>query len=373
MVRFSALFLLFVPLAVFAQQRDPVSDAAAAFAAGDTATAIRLYREFLSEYSDAAEIRSNLAAALVRSGRFEEAIGEYKTALQAMPNNPQVRMNLALAYYKLGRIPEAMQELETLRKTKPLDVQAGLLMADCLLQSGKASGAVELMSLFDREFPENRAVKYMFGIALLRNKETERAQKVLDAVLSDGESAESAYLLGQAAYMAQNEVDAAKYLARAIQLNPKLPGAHSLYAYVLRSIGKPELAPEEFRKELEVNPYDFLANVETAMLLKQDRKLEEALAHIGNALRVRPADPGALYQRASLHSMMGRVEESRKEFEQLVKDYPDFAEAHAGLAAVYYRLKMKPEGDRERAAASRAQEENQRKLEEMRRAAAQDK
>jgi hypothetical protein len=40
--------------------------------------------------------------------------------------------------------------------------------------------------------------------------------------------------------------------------------------------------------------------------------------------------------------------------ESLVHDFPSFAEAHAALATVYYRLKRPADGDRERAAAEQA-------------------
>jgi len=87
------------------------------------------------------------------------------------------------------------------------------------------------------------------------------------------------------------------------------------------------------------------------MMLRQEGKLDEALAHIETALRVRQADAGALYQRASIHSVQGLTEKARQELEALIRDSPDFAEAHAALATVYYRLRRKEEGDRERDAA----------------------
>jgi tetratricopeptide (TPR) repeat protein len=72
---------------------------------------------------------------------------------------------------------------------------------------------------------------------------------------------------------------------------------------------------------------------------------------------VRPGDPGALYQRASIHAQQGRTEQARGELEQLVRDFPAFAEAHATLATVYYRLKRTADGDRERALARQGQKQ----------------
>jgi tetratricopeptide (TPR) repeat protein len=81
---------------------------------------------------------------------------------------------------------------------------------------------------------------------------------------------------------------------------------------------------------------------------------------------VRPSDPGALYQRASIHLTQGLTEQARHELEQLTRDYPNFSEAHAALARVYYKLQRKADGDRETAEARRVREEAQKQLEEKR-------
>jgi len=101
-------------------------------------------------------------------------------------------------------------------------------------------------------------------------------------------------------------------------------------------------------------------------LLRQDGKLDESLARIALALQVRPADPGALFQRASIHLAQGHPAEARLELEQLLRDYPNFSEAHAALASAYYRLKRTADGDRETAAARRVREEAQKALEDRR-------
>jgi Tfp pilus assembly protein PilF len=54
------------------------------------------------------------------------------------------------------------------------------------------------------------------------------------------------------------------------------------------------------------------------------------------------------YQIASMMVAQGRVEPALQELESIVKDAPNFTEAHVSLATVYYRLKRKEDGDRER-------------------------
>jgi len=350
-----------------APDTDQLGLAASAFKAGDMTSSIQLYREFLKDHPDAAEIRSNLGAALVRDGQFDAAIAEYRTALVTLPSNTRVRTNLALAYYKLGRLAEATENLKALHRQQPMEPKPALLLADCLLQAGEPQQAADLLAPFEQEFPEDHAITYMFGMALLQAKHPDQAQVVLDRILREGESAESAYLLGQSEFMANNQVAAAAHLARAVRLNPKLPGLHSFYGQVLRSNGQLEEATTQFRLELELNAYDFISNLEMSVLDKQDGKIDEAMVLVGRALQVRPSDPGALFQRASIYFAQDRLEESRQEFVSLLAKYPEYPEAHSALARLYYRLNRNAEGDQEKEAARRIGEAAQKKLEEAER------
>ena len=45
----------------------------------------------------------------------------------------------------------------------------------------------------------------------------------------------------------------------------------------------------------------------------------------------------------------GKDDSARRQLEQIVKEAPEFTSAHVALATVYYRLKRKADGDRERA------------------------
>jgi len=189
---------------------------------------------------------------------------------------------------------------------------------------------------------------YLLGTAYIRDKQPERGQALVNRILRDGDSAEARLLLGTTKMNAQDFADALVDLQKAVELNPKLPDVYSYYGLALLATGDMNGAADAFRKELESNPNDFVSNLQLGVVLKQDQNYDGARRYFERALHVRPGDPGVRYQIATLDLLAGSVDEARIKLEQLIKDTPHFVEAHVSLATVYYRLKRKADGDRER-------------------------
>jgi Tfp pilus assembly protein PilF len=76
---------------------------------------------------------------------------------------------------------------------------------------------------------------------------------------------------------------------------------------------------------------------------------------------VRPGDFDARHHIAAIDLQQGRVDVARLSLEQLVREAPAFTAAHVTLATVYYRLKRKADGDRQRAIVQRLTAETQAK------------
>jgi tetratricopeptide (TPR) repeat protein len=112
--------------------------------------------------------------------------------------------------------------------------------------------------------------------------------------------------------------------------------------------GDMKTARDAFEKELSDNPNDFESNVRLAVLLKDDGNYERAHELLNRALLVRPQDPGALYQVGATYLAAGDLNRALPALQTVVKQYPDFLEPHVSLAQVYYRLRRKEDGDRER-------------------------
>ena len=122
-----------------------------------------------------------------------------------------------------------------------------------------------------------------------------------------------------------------------------------------------------FRSQLD--PYNFTATFQLGMLAKRDQRFEEALPLFERSLALHPGDPSVEYRIATIQLATDKIEEARRSLEKLAHEWPQFLEAHVSLATIYYRLKLREGGDRERAIVRRLTAEQDRKAEETGKAA----
>ncbi len=163
--------------------QDLVQDAMQKQKAGDLEGAVAEYKQFLKLHPEATAIHSNLGAALAGLGRFEEAVPEYKIALKRSPALESARLNLALAYYKMGWIQEAATELEKVHAKDSENRQAALLLGDCYMRMGHEKDVIRVLDPEEQKHPDDLAVAYLLGTALIRDKQVEKGQLLVDRIL----------------------------------------------------------------------------------------------------------------------------------------------------------------------------------------------
>lgn len=340
--------------------RDPdelLAKAVALHQSGDTIGAIHYYEAVLAKQPERVEALSNLGAAYMKLGRFEEAIARYRKALVVAPEVVGVRLNLGLAFYKADRVDEAAPEFEAVIERSPQHPAATLLLADCRLRMGDRQRVIELLSPLEAQFGDDRLFAYLLGTALIETGDLDRGQRVIDRLFRAGDSAEARLLLG-VQYLRQGQhLKAVPEIEKAVEMNPSLPGIHSLYARALRQNHDNVAAAEQYKKELERNPNDFEANLWLGILKTEASQLDEAFEYLKRAGRLRPHDPAVLYGLGRMHLSAGRHEEARAALERLVEAAPTYQQGRVLLATTYYRLGLRAKGDEQRAAVEKLRAE----------------
>jgi tetratricopeptide (TPR) repeat protein len=355
-------FVCFFSVTACAQTpQELVQDAIHEQQAGNLDVAVEEYRKFLKIHPEVTAIHSNLGAALAGLGRYQEAIPEYLVALKQSPKLAAARLNLAIAYYKVGRIDDAATQLEKVHLVDPNHHQAVLLLGDCYLRMDREQDVIRVLGPEERKYPEDMAIAYMLGTALIRQKRVEEGQVLVDRILRNGDSAEAHLMLGTAKMNVSDFAGARDEFAKAIAINPKLPGVHVLYARSLMLTGDSDLSAKQYKAELESDPFNFDANLQLGAAIRQEQDYETANGYFQRALETRPGDPGVRYQLALIALDEGKLDDARKILEELVKQSPHFMEAHVSLSLAYYRLKRPEDSKREREIVQKLTAEEQAK------------
>jgi tetratricopeptide (TPR) repeat protein len=320
--------------------------------AGKFAQAIEAYRSFLKAYPDAAPVRSNLGAALAHEGHYAEAIQEYSLALKADPSNNGIRLNLGLAYYKAGDIQQAVREFEIVYATQSADdanrERVALLLSECYLRRGENQRVIALLDPVAASDPENRALDYVLGTALLHDGQTERGTPYIQRLLENGDTAEAHMLMAYTRWQAHDKAAAIVEVDKAIALNRNLPAAYSLRGRLAFLESDLKGAEASFRKAQELDPNDFDALLWMGTLLREEGRLPESEKNLAHALELRPGEIRARFQYARLVSDEGDDKRAAELLEALIKDHSEYTEAHRTLATIYFRLGRPDDGRRER-------------------------
>ena len=261
-----------------------------------------------------AEVHANLGLIYFQERKYEQAVPTLRQALKLKPALPKTSALLAMSLSELGRYGEALPGLEKgFRQLTdpPIKRMCGLQLMRVYTGLRRDSNAVEVALELNRLYPSDPEVLYhtgrIFGnFAFLSMQQL--AQVAPASVWRHQAEAE--------AYESQGSNDAAISEYRQIlSVDPRRPGIHY-------RLGRTLLA----RSQQSNTPDDMAA---------ASKEFEQELA-------LEPANASAAYELGEIHRNAGEFDAAQKFFEQALQHYPDFAEAHLGLAAVLMSTR-KPE------------------------------
>lgn len=351
------LILAFATQMLIAQSGQPASASSAdeylrngidAQHRGDVKDAIEEYRKALALKPELVEARANLGAALSADGQFDAAIEEDTRALASAPDKAAVRMNLALAYYKKGDIPNAHTEFKAVHTARPRDISAAVLLGDTDIKLDRMADAVALLGPMEAGHESNTDLEYVLAFALIQTGKAEDGIPRMERVAQVTHSADS-YVIAGDSLLRRNEFrKAAIDLDAAMELNPSLPGLHTMVGQAHDALGETDKSVPAFEAALKENPKDFTASLYLGATRLKQRDFESARPLLELALQLQPDWPLAQLQVAKLNGMTGKYEEAAAALENIVKKDPKWLDPHVELATIYYKLHRPEDGERER-------------------------
>jgi len=273
------------------------------------------------------------------SGRYEEAERAFEKIRELEPGMAEVHANLGAIYFQERKFDKAVPALRQAIKLNPRLVKSVTLLAISLSELGRYS---EALPGLEKGFhaSSDSAVKRMCGLQLERaytgmqrhNKAMEVAIELNRLYPEDPEVLyHTGRLFGNFAFLTMQTL---------AQVAPGSVWRHQAAAEAFESQGSYDLAVREYRTVLELGPGRPGIHFRLGRtLLKRSQEAHstedtnEAAKEFERELGLDPTNANAAYELADMHRDAGEFEEARQLFEQALKYYPDFEDAHLGLAA----------------------------------------
>ena len=259
--------------------------------------------------------------------RISAAEAAYSKALASDPRCSGALRGLGEALYRTGRFSESLARFEAAAQADPDDSTAAVGVAKSQLSLERVRDAVALLSKLLATHEQSFLVNYWYGAALEAVGNREEAEKSFARAVQLGGSEPSSIDAYVSLALLKNQQgrreEAQKLLdtARAkLPLSPKLLVAIGQLAL---SEGRYEVALDDFRHALQLDPTDIAARFRLGVALRKDRKFDEAMACFEAVAKVDVEFPGLALERGLLYETSGRTDEALKAFEDALAKAPN--------------------------------------------------
>ena len=281
-------------------------------------------------------------------GRFGDAEQAFEKLRVLEPRIAEVYANLGAIYFQEKKYEQAVQALRQALKLKPSLQKASTLLAISLSELGRYKDAVTGLEKGFHHSVDTET-KRMCGLQLLRaysglQLDSKAVEIALELNRLYPDDAEVLYHTGRV--YGNSAFHAMEKLAK---VAPASVWRHQAAAEVYESQGGYETALAEYRQVLSLDPHrpGIHYRIGRTLLTRSHQMtapgdVAAALKEFEEELQMDPLNANAAYEIGDIHRQGGHFEQAERFFELALKSYPDFEEAHTGLASVLVSLK-KPE------------------------------
>src|SRR5215472_17770000 len=240
-------------------------EASEAMRNGNLEAAAEGFAAVVKEAPSFAEAHLNLGLVREEQGRHEEAIASFQKALQLKPKLHGANLFLGIAEYRTNQLDSALASLRKEAAASPKDSTAWMWVGIVALEKGSADEATEALDKAAKLTPNDVDILYHRGRAhLVVSKDS--YSKMFQA---DPKSWRIRQILAEANADAERHTDAIAEYQAAIKLAPNEPRLHEELGTEYRSAGKMQEAEEAYRKELEIDPNNVVAQYKLGVLLTE--------------------------------------------------------------------------------------------------------
>jgi serine/threonine-protein kinase len=157
-------------------------------------------------------------------------------------------------------------------------------------------------------------------------------------VLAHAGAAQAFWRRYEVAKDAESIETALRYASQALALNGQIASVHVTMGMIRNGKGQHELAEQEMRTALQLDPLNADAHRELATAYEAMGRAADAEATYRKAIELRKEDWWSVKDLGVFHFKRGRYAEAEREFLEVVRLTPDSAKAHSNLGGLYLTM-----------------------------------
>ena len=340
------MLLLSLAASVTAQQRDADLDrysdqARQALAAKQWSKAARALEHLAQMAPSVAEVQANLGLALFFEGHAAEALAAFDRARKLNPALPQVEVMAGLSKAELGRYSEAIAILAPAFE-HPADEETGRLIGlhlqRCYAELKEFDKAQATGEELLKRFPQDPEILYQVSRLHAR-----RSYGLMKELIRAAPDSCWVHLANAQVQESLGRYDlAGQEYRKAIEKNASVPGAHyGLGRAILNGPRDPRALDEaarEFERELEIEPENAAAEFELGEIARERGQFDAARDHLAKAVRYNPDLFEAQIGLGRLLLKQGSPRDAVRHLEQAARLEPGDTLPHYLLASAYKSL-----------------------------------
>jgi tetratricopeptide (TPR) repeat protein len=289
------------------------------------------------------------ARRLSEQGKFDEALGKLEALTLKEPELKGLAHELGVTYYKKSDYLKAVASFKKALEEDPGDNEAVQLMGLSYYLAGRPAEAIAPLEKVQTWYPSaNVDAAYILGVCYVQTKDYASARKAFAKMFDVPTESAASYLFTARMLLRQDFGPVAEeYAKKAVELDPKLPLAHSLLGELYLYKSRVPEAIEQFQKELELNPGEAAVYYKLADAYSRLQKYEEAERLLQRSIWLDAASTGP-------YILMGRVLQKKGEtalavraLQRAIAMDPNNPMPHHLLGQAYRELGRTEEAERE--------------------------
>ena len=289
------------------------------------------------------------ARRLSQEGKFDEAIAKLEALAVKDPELKGLAHELGVTYYKKSDYLKATASFKKALEEDPDDNEAVQLMGLSYYLAGRPAEAIAPLEKVQTWYPSaNVDASYVLGVCYMQTKDYPSARKAFAKMFAVPADSAASYLFTARMLLRQDFGPVAEeYAKKAVELDPKLPLAHSLLGELYLYKSRLPEAVEQFQKELELNPGEAAVYYKLADVYSRLQKYEEAERLLQRSIWLDATSTGPYILMGKVLEKKGETALAVRALQRAIAMDPNNPMPHHLLGQAYREMGRTEEAERE--------------------------